>query len=405
MTGRRTLPILFSLASVILSSCTGANDQPLVVWSNVTDVAFVVERYNLLQDRPVHFRFVPDLAQALTQERSDADLVIGRWINTPIVNGLMVPVDNYRQRSGVTDNRFRSIDSPFQNRESHWIPLSYNLPVLLFEESNVFVQNPFALTLEKLETEVIFAGPDNSPPPPVFAPSANPAALYDLYRTLGYTVTVDETGFPRWSTQALTDAIRRVQNWQERVYGGPGEESQYVSDYLYDPPRRQLESRRIGFTFDSTDTAFSWSFHGDRNLGFRWLFRSDGRVPVRENIVYAGIPRETKHRERALRFLEWLTTPSVQVNLVSEKIDSRIDTFGFLEGLSTVSKVNSELSRTVYPKLRGRVPSPEILAIPGILPRYWNEAVEQVVTPFLLQPGTADELMERLRRWYRQRGD
>ena len=59
----------------------------------------------------------------------------------------------------------------------------------------------------------------------------------------------------------------------------------------------------------------------------------------------------------------------------------------------------------MYPKLRGRIPAPEALAVPGILPRYWNEAVEQVVAPFLVQPESAEDLTARLERWYRQRGD
>jgi hypothetical protein len=392
-------------AVLILASCSGPQERPLVVWSNVTDVAFAVERYNLLENQQVHFKFVPDLAQALTQERSDADLVIGRWVNTPIVNRLMVPVESYRQRRNGTAGGITNVDPIFRKDETPWVPLSYNLPAFIFTEADLYVTGSFGLTLERLETDIVFTDTADGEPPPVFAPSADPAGLYALYRSLGYDVTVDDTGSPRWSTRSLTDAMNRVRSWQERVHGGSREEGRYVADYLYDPPRRQLENRRIGVVYGSTDTAFDWSFLGDRNLGFRWLLRGDGRIPVHENIVYAGIPRETGRRDSAVTFLQWITTPSVQVDLVSEKIDSRIDTFGFLEGFSTVPEVNTELSRTVYPKLRGRIPAPEALAVPGILPRYWNEAVEQVVAPFLVQPESAEDLTARLERWYRQRGD
>jgi hypothetical protein len=67
------LSVLLSLAS-----CSAPTDDPLIVWSNVSDTAFFVERYNLVSDTPVHFRYIENLTETLTQETIEADLVIGR---------------------------------------------------------------------------------------------------------------------------------------------------------------------------------------------------------------------------------------------------------------------------------------------------------------------------------------
>ena len=402
---RRPLLLLSLAASAVLLSCAAVAPDPLVVWSNVTDVAYAVERYNLEDDRPVHFRFVPDLAQALTQERSDADVVIGRWINTPIVNRLIMPPSDYLPRQkGRLDPPFLTALA-FGDGSSPWLPLSYNIPTLVFAVRQIHVDQPFALSFATLSESVRWTNREKGSEPPVFAPYADNTGLYAVYRSLGFAVTVDTGGSPVWSSSVLSDAVESVRTWQLQEFGSAEDEGRYIARYLYDPPFRQIDNGRVGFFYGSSQSVFNWSFLGDRSYDFRWLARDDRRLVVNENVVYGGILSDTTQKDRAVQFLSWLTTPAVQVDLTAGKIAAGIDTFGFLEGFSTIPDVNTELSQEVYPRLRGRVPSPGILVVPGMLPRYWNEAVDQVVAPFLASPGRAEDLSSRLDRWYRQRGD
>ena len=78
-----------------IAGCNATSDDPLLVWSNVTDTAFFVERYNLLSDRPVHFRYIENLSETLTQETIEADLIVGRWVNTAGVNTRMIGGDRF----------------------------------------------------------------------------------------------------------------------------------------------------------------------------------------------------------------------------------------------------------------------------------------------------------------------
>lgn len=386
-----------------IAGCNSPSDDPLLVWSNVTDTAFFVERYNLLSDRPVHFRYIENLSETLAQETIEADLIVGRWVNTAGVNTRMVPIGSQSLGSRY-DSPDDAIDAPFTAATSTWIPLSYNLPAVVYATEHFRTESEFAVTFAEL-SDALRPTKANSDPPPVFAPTASPLGMYAIYRSLGFSPGVDEAGNPQWQRRDLQHAIDTVTEWLVEQYGSPAEERAYVSEFLYDPSLRRIEENRIGAVYQQSSTLFSWSFLEDRRLDFRWLADEQQRIAVADNVVYAGIPADSNATSAAIELLEWLTTPAVQVELVEAKIAARIDTFGFLDGFSTISDVNTKMVHSVYPRLIGKVPTPGVLTVPTTQPRYWNEAVERVVAPFFTDPGGAATLEREIRRWYLQRGD
>jgi hypothetical protein len=229
--------------------------------------------------------------------------------------------------------------------------------------------------------------------------------MYAIYRSLGFTPGVDETGTPQWQRRDVQRAIDTMTEWLTDQYGSPEAERSYVQEFLYDPPLRRIEANRIGAAYLDSATLFSWSFLEDRRLDFRWLADDQQQITVTDNIVYAGIPADSDAPSAATALLNWLTTSSVQVELIEAKIDARIDTFGFLDGFSTIPDVNTEMILSIYPRLIGRVPAPGVLKVPGTQPRYWNEAVDRIVAPFFTNPGDAADLERQIHRWYLQRGD
>ena len=393
-------------------SCQSESDQPLVVWSNVTDTAFVVERYNAVSERPVDFRFKNNLTESITQEYFDADLVIGRWVNTPEVNTLMADVDSYRDtdggRASSTAERERpALDIPLSvlAQSPQWVPLSYNLPALAFVPEITHVDTDLSLRIEELAEQTSPHPTASVEPPLLFAPTATRDGIYAVYRSLGFRPTAGEDGGPTWVEEDLTAAVERFRAWQTQTNGSSAEESEYIERYLYEPLLRQLETGKVRFVYRSSNDLFTWTYLANRRFDHRWIARSDGGIDVNEDVVYAGVPKQTKNRADAIALLAWLTRKSVQIDLVEEKVRARIDTFGFLEGFSTLTRANNDIAAAVYPRLVGRVPAVETLIFPGVRPRYWNEAIEQVVAPTLIESEEVSRLSERLRRWYYQRGD
>jgi hypothetical protein len=388
---RRPLVLAVVAAAFIVSSCSEV-EGPLVVWSNVPEVAFIVERYNHLENRAVQFRYVENLTQALTQQRPEADVVIGRWVNTPVVNRLMLPRIGYFPDDGPIDRSVLAA-SP------EWIPLSFNLPVLVFRpDSPLESISSYALSLTDLE---ILYGDEGIH----FAPSMDADTLYALYRSLGFAPVADAGGGARWSEGVLERAVQQIRTWQVEHNGGPAAERAYGERYLYVPLLRQLEMGHIGTVQMASNRAFSWRFFDERAFAFRWLASSDGSVTIGEDVVYGGVPGTSDRRNDAVRFLEWITDPTTQTELMTAKIEHRVDSFGILDGFSTIRETNQALETEIHQDLAGRIPDPGSLRFPDPLPQYWDEARSAVVEPHMQAGSSSDELASALDLWYRQRGD
>ncbi len=383
-------PWLIVLATVLVGACA-EEDEPLVVWSNVAETAFLVERYNFIHDADLQFRYVGNLTERFTQERPEADVIIGRWVNTPPVNALM------RSRE---DSFTIETDLPPVDAGPYWIPLSFNLPAVATLPDVADQLDDFAVALDDLANLYT-----TDTPPVHFAPAADPQAVYILHRVLGFLPSVDDQGVPRWDEDRLQQASERVRRWRREHNGSLEEERTYIERYLYERPIQQLEKNRISAVYFSSEELFTWRYFDERRLDFRWLSGPEGQLYATENVVYGGIPTTTDQITDAGRFLTWLNDPETQVEIMADKLEARIDSFGFLEGFSFHESVNRHLQEEIYPELSGRVPHPRVITFSGPLPRYWDEARSDVVEPHLLEESESETLGAELIQWYRQRGD
>lgn len=361
-----------------------------MVWSNVPDTAFLVELYNREQEQPVHFRYVSNLTEALTQQRVDADVVIGRWVNNPPARTVMI-------RDGEYDP---------------WILLAYNLGMIVFDASRVRLTPEFIVSPDQLgeNLRLLTDDPGAEPAPMRFIPSLNPRFLYEMIRLGGVAPEPFPTGGPQWNADDFDRAFADVREWQRRWNSSVQEEREYRERYLYEPWYRLLENGRVLAVFLPSNQFLDWSFFAGTSLDYRWLSDGAGRIPVLEDAVYAGIPEASASRSRARHFIAWIRKAETQMELMEHKIEQRIDTFGVFGGFSTDPEVNRRMGREIYPELAGRIPEQSVLTFPGPRPRYWNEALEAVVLPYLSAasggaPAEGEQLGRRLRRWYDQRGD
>ncbi|MFW5694551.1 MAG: hypothetical protein ACOCYB_05245 [Alkalispirochaeta sp.] len=382
--------LLLLLVIVFVLSCTGP-EEPLTVWSNVAETAFLVERYNYIHDADVRFRYVENLTERFTQERPEADVIIGRWVNTPPVNALM-------RRHG--DYASNDMDLPPVDAGPYWIPLSFNLPAIAALPDTADQLTEFAVSLDD-----ITALYTTDSPPIHFAPSADPRAVYTLHRVLGFVPSADDQGTPTWDEDQLQEAVAQIREWRAEHNGGLAAERTYIQRYLYERPLQQLEKDRISAVYFSSEELFTWQFFDEREIDFRWLSSPEGELYASENVVYGGIPSATDHVTGATEFLSWVTNRDTQGSIMRSKLEARIDSFGILEGFSFHESVNRRLGEEIYPELSGRIPHPQAITMSDTLPRYWDEAREDVVEPYLQDEAESGPLASQLSQWYRQRGD
>lgn len=388
------LLVLLGVALLGLVQCT-PNDEtpPLTVWSNDPDTAFFVERYQLETGNPVRFRFVRNLTEELTQQRVDADLVVGRWINNPPVHSVL-----------------RDLPEGANLR-----PLAFSLGAVVFVPSRIEPLPPFQVTMEELGTDLRLRGTAGVEPealdPMRFTLANQPALQYHILRMSGLAPIPDTLRHARWDAELHDQGFQIIRQWQNRWNSGPEEEQLYVERFLYEPWFRLLDTERVLAVYKPSQELFSWYFFEEDQWDFRWVADEDGELLALENVVYGGIPQTATRRSEAQNLLNWLSNPAVQVQLVQDKLDNHVDSFGLFGGFSLNGEANERIAREIRPVLMGRLPDPETVRFPAPRPRYWDEAREQVVEPFLLNavrqtsPPDGAALVRSLARWYDQRGD
>lgn len=380
---------LFLLAPT-LTGCAGKGEaDTLLVWSNNPDTAFFIERYNFLMDKEVDFEFVPNLVEALTQQRVHADLVVGSFVNTPTATARMSTIDF--DGSGVPTGTV-------------WLPLAFSLPTIVYDAGGPLASAGPALTFAEIGERLYGAETVDTIEHPLFLYSYPEDASWVFLRSLGLTVTGDNNGDPSIDEAVLRRGLSEIRRRQERYHGSIRREQEYRDQYLSEPWARLLEKERIAALYLPSDRLLGWDFIAERRWDFSVLTREDGRYFALDNVVYVGIPKETELSREARALVIWLADPDVQLDLIAQKLVQRIDSFGLFGGFSTNQRVTTVMIEEIYPGLAAHFFPPETVVLPGEHPRYWDEALERVVYPALDSPEPVD-LRQELSRWYRQRGD
>lgn len=389
-----------AVLALLLTSCAPRESEPLVVWSDVSEMAFVIERYNYIHDQQVRFVPVDDLTQALTQEAPEADLVVGRWVHTPVVNALMLPY-----RNTLAPEAYQHIDAGLLALSSPWLPLSFNLPALFASAGQRLPGDGLRLSLADLgELYTEDSGVLH------FVPSRSPETMYALQRSLGFSISLeqedqDETRGGTRDIRGLERSMAAVRAWQREYNGGLEQEAAYSQRLLYERPERLLETGRTTVVYAAGNDLLDWNFTGQRRFHFRWLAGPDGTIHANEDVVYAAVPESSGEREAAARLLAWLIDPQAQQDLIRAKVAARVDSFGIYDGFSTIAEVNRFIAREIVPDVAGRIPRPAAVVFPSALPRYWDEARDAVVAPFMITSPDGEGLERELALWYNQRGD
>ena len=387
---RRGRRICVLIAAVSLLSACAEAPTTLTVWSNVAETAYLVERYNAVHERDVTFRYVENLTSALTQRHNDADVVVGRWINTPPLFELFSPRATYSEAVPAEPSQ-EAKDAPL-------LQLSFNTPTLLMTPETAMSLPPITVSMDELAT--LYQEDEQEIH---FAPGLDAETLYTLYRARGFVPTVNERGNPIWDEARFTAADEAIHRWRTDYNGGGERERTYIERYLYEPPLRLIDKGRLSVILQRSDQAFSWRFFSQRHYDFRWLSSPGDRITANDNVVYAGVVASTRAFSHATDFLSWLIAPQTQIEVLHRKLEDRLDSFGFLEGFSTIDRVNEVLANEIYPELAGTIPIMANVIFPPTLPRYWDEARHEVVFPTLQRE--EHEMRGPLERWYRQRGD
>lgn len=409
--------VVFTLLLALLSiSCTPAERVETVeLWTDQPLIAFYVELYNAeQQDSKIKVRFKEDVAEAFLTEAGSPDIVIGRGL----ANRNLLPfVQEFSSLSATARSAIypELLDLGRYGESLRFLPLSFNLPLVHFLETTMPGEAAPTIATEQLrELAAAFNSEESGRLRQVgFSPLWDTRFLLAWAQILGAGFTEIEELQVGWDQQALDRLVEEATAWRTETNGGGDAARAFEERYLYEPSEKLLRRGRIGFSFSTAGAYLSAPATRTEEMGFRWLAGEAG-VPVLPEIVYAAVPSRSRHRQQSRRFIEWLLEPSTQERLMVETLDRNIDSFGFIEGFSSLETVNREIVPRVYPDLLGRVPPSHRLQFPRQTPLNWSALEREVLGPWLREAvRRAAETEPRepptplgaaIDQWYRARG-
>ncbi|MDC7228068.1 MAG: ABC transporter substrate-binding protein [Spirochaetales bacterium] len=393
------------IAAAILPFLTGCfliENNTAILWTDIPEVAAYVELFNASQtDYRVELVYAENPADyyALASD-SAPDIVISEDLASNSIIKAFNPLDKMIEDGLFDPSVFYPDLYSLGCREEipYVLPVSFNIPAIMYKQDNL--SEPFAdiiISPEKLKTEAEIFNSRSSDKFRVkgFAPSWIPDfLLYNAFIS-GSDFTETADGSLIWNETNLQTSIDFCRDWTENINGGFQEEDDFTLTYCYDPGYKLLNAERIGFYY-TTLRDFSVIPAEDRaNLDFKWL-GDENKIPVCDDIVYAGIPSKSNKKKTAKQFLMWFMNSETQQNLLESSQFKRSRVFGICGGLSSLQNVNELVMPEYHKILIGTVPPAGYLSFPASLPSYWKSARADVVIPWLQDQNMLEPEMESL---------
>ena len=434
----RILKICLIFLIVIFSSCDSVKTAQL--WTDRPEFALYVEFFNTVQNQyKVSVKYVEFPGEALSAgtipgsaansgnlnaqggaSRSNSkevpDIAAGSWLKNSAMGSTFKSLDNLFGKNKLSSDIFypRLLAIGKLDKTQYLLPVSFNIPALVFSKDREADQRGFALsnqfTVDFNEIKTLS--------------SAYNTRYRGAYTRMGFSPLWDDnflftaavlsgTAFREadplsWDAAALERSMVLINNWTNEINTNTQADDDFTYKYFIEPPEKLLKSGRILFSYMESDSLFTLSEESKNNLDFRWLMEQN-RIPVSEDSVYIGIPKKAKASKAAKAFLQWFFKVESQRGLLEYSRTYRINenSFGVCGGFSSLTTVTEQVYPLFYPELLGRMPPSENFTLQNILPRNWVAIKERVVLPYLndrARRGNADDtypLARRLSDWMR----
>lgn len=383
----------FALAAAILCACTGSHSDIASIWTDTPELALAVELFNGSQKKFLaEIRWKEDLASALEAAGRPPMIAAGRWLKGSPARSRFRPLDYLFDRGRIDRSSFYKDILALGVSEGRQIliPLSFNLPAIVFAKGTASITDEFTLSLDDIASaSTTFSGGKTEKGGFIGKMSFSPRWNTDF---LVLAVDVYGAGFRTvkgnlaWDAEGLGRAIDAVRGWIAQVDGSAAAADDYQFKYLYTPSYQYLKEGRAQFAYMKSSDFFLIPEDKRSSLDYRW-FSNKGRVPVSEEIVYIAMSREGRGREAAEAFITWLFSETAQdaILQLSKRTRTMESHFGLAGGFSTLRSVNEQRLVKFHPSLIGHLPPTSAFSTPPALPADWAELKSELLGPWLLE--------------------
>lgn len=397
-----------ALTVAMLTGCTlFSNNSAAVLWTNRPELAAYAELYNARTEGgkiEVVYKETPWLA--LETESSKPALVAGTRLDSAGILKDFQTLDKMIRKGLLDTSLFYTdlLNMGYMGGKCYLLPVSFSLPAVIFKADLAeSIPDDYIITYEQMRgLSEGFNIVDDRPTHMGYSPRWQPEFMYNLSRLAGANFRESDSGLPVWNETKVREAIAFAADWVESANGGYDLEYDFESKYMYDPLYKLLDTGRILFNYITIDELLSIPAETRENLDFRWL--SDGaKIEVAEDVLFIGVPKQSRQRRTAEAFISWLFSYDTQVALLESAQFKRMRFFGFAGGLSSLSAVNTDAIPRFFPFLLGHIPHGGYLDFPHRLPKSWERMREEVIIPWLAdsvsEEGSTETLADSLARW------
>ncbi|WP_253817860.1 ABC transporter substrate-binding protein [Treponema vincentii] len=404
-----------ALTCCMLTACKNAEDSIAVIWTDRIEFISYCEAFNSAQSRyKIVVSYKENPSDALTNTSEQPDIVIGPWLRGDATRVKFSKLGGILSKTKIDPDIFYPLlfELGNINGAQYLLPVSFNLPTVIFSASQKnLVKTNFTLSLEEMRTLAAEYNSKNGSEYTKmgFSPRWDTDFLY--VSAQGFNVFFEETkNFFSWNDKALQELIAYTRRWSEEVNTDAAAEDEFQFKYLYDPPYTLVTNGRCLFWYMPSDKLFSLNNEKLKSLDYRWM-NYNGKTPLQDEIIYAGICKKAKNTAAARAFLLWFFNEESQKNLLARsQTDNMIaPSFGLAGGFSSLKNVTENIFPVYYPLLLKHLPQTDDFSAPRILPHNWLLLKKEIIFPYLRDQTrmlTGDEkpasLNRRLSDWYKK---
>ena len=272
---------LLSLFSFTFFSCTKNSITPLVIWTDNPEIVSYAEYFNAThQDAKAVVVYKQEVARSLppTKDELQPDIVIGSWLKNSTTRKYFTPLDYVLSEQNILRSAYypQLINYGTINEKQYLLPVSFNLPTIIFSRKNeesVSQVSTHLLNLQQIKTLAGAFNVKNSDDVYTamgYAPSWDADFLYEVTKMYGVSYREKGSSFA-WDQKAMQNALAQMREWTVARNTDTASEQNFQFKYLYMPKYRQVTTGRCLFACISSDDLFKLSEMQASGIAFRWL--------------------------------------------------------------------------------------------------------------------------------------
>lgn len=381
--------VLFT--SLCALSCKNTEQQIVIVWSSRQEFARYCELFNASQDSyKIIAHFVESPSTELINKNTKLekpDIVVGCWLKGAETRNNFINLNSLLKDEKIQPENFYQelLDLGKNDSAQLLLPVSFNLPAIIFKKGTVKPPDDFTLSLDEMQkfSASYNTFERNGYTKMGFAPIWNADFLYLISKVYNANFEEQDNSFS-WNETSLKLAITALRKFTTDTNTSTKAETDFQFKYLYNNPYSAIIGERSLFQYVKSNELLALHQEKTSLIDFRW-FMFNNKVPLDDEIIYAGIFKHGKNKAGAKAFLTFLFSPETQKMILADTATTKLSAFdfGIAGGFSSLRPITESVFPTYYPLLLAHLPQSKNFTAPHILPSNWLTIKRETIIPYL----------------------